>query len=304
MVKVGWGEECTKLVRQSRRVRRRCIQTHIEVDCEAYRTISNEKNSRIRKETTIAWREAVENISRDPKEMWKLAKWAGVSASQPPPVPQLPPLQDSEGTQHDKTETRVDILAAHLFPPSRVADLQDPEGHQYPTELDVSQDVSEEEVVKVLKAFAPDKAPGPDGITNRMLRECSGVLAPILAPFFPRLSPFVSPPCTLPPFQHRYSPQTPKAILQSLEKVVAQRLSKAADAHKLLPGTQMGARPRRSSITARELLTGQIKTVWAKGDKLVACLLSLDISGAYDNVSHERLLHNLCDAGIPQWMVT
>lgn len=56
-------------------------------------------------------------------------------------------------------------------------------------------------------------------------------------------------------------------------------------------------------MAALELLTEQIHTVWAKDEKLVASLLSLDISGAFDNVSHERLLHNLRLAGIPIWMV-
>jgi retron-type reverse transcriptase len=35
----------------------------------------------------------------------------------------------------------------------------------------------------------------------------------------------------------------------------------------------------------------------------VATLLSLDIAGAFDNVSHPRLLHNLRAKGIPEWTV-
>jgi retron-type reverse transcriptase len=31
-------------------------------------------------------------------------------------------------------------------------------------------------------------------------------------------------------------------------------------------------------------------------------MLSLDISGAFDNVSHERLIHNIRDARLPQWV--
>jgi hypothetical protein len=171
----------------------------------------------------------------------------------------------------------------------------------------------------VLKASSPDKAPGPDGITNRVLRECSNVLAPGLAAFFTqclRLSHHPAPFCHSNTVVLR-KPQKPSynvpkayrpiALLntlgKALEKVVAQRLSKLAEEHNLLPETQMGARPGRSTMTALELLTEQIHTVWAKDEKLVASLLSLDISGAFDNVSHERLLHNLRIAGIPVWMV-
>ncbi|KAI1004438.1 hypothetical protein K3495_g3774 [Podosphaera aphanis] len=87
-----------------------------------------------------------------------------------------------------------------------------------------------------------------------------------------------------------------------LEKLVANRISDAAEKYSLLPDEQMGARPKRSSISAVELLTEQIHTIWGKSKKRVASLLSLDISGAFDNVSHERLLHNLRQKDIPLWI--
>ena len=83
---------------------------------------------------------------------------------------------------------------------------------------------------------------------------------------------------------------------------MAKRLSQAAEEHKLLPDTQMGARPGRSTETALELLTGQVKTIWGSG-KFVASLLSLDISGAFDTVNSTRLLHILRKKGLPGWLV-
>jgi hypothetical protein len=65
---------------------------------------------------------------------------------------------------------------------------------------------------------------------------------------------------------------------------------------------QIGARRNRSSIVALELLTEQIHTVWAQGLELVASVLSLDILGAYNHVSHERLLHNLKMARLLEWV--
>ena len=64
----------------------------------------------------------------------------------------------------------------------------------------------------------------------------------------------------------------------------------------------MGARRGRSSAVALELLTEQIHAVWAQDPSLVASVLSLDISRAYDYVSHERLLHNLRKARLPGWI--
>lgn len=83
---------------------------------------------------------------------------------------------------------------------------------------------------------------------------------------------------------------------------MAKRLSQAVEEHKLLPNTQMGARPGRSTETALELLTAQVKTIWGSG-KFVVLLLSLDISGAFDIVNSTRLLDILRRKGLPGWVV-
>ena len=87
-----------------------------------------------------------------------------------------------------------------------------------------------------------------------------------------------------------------------IESLMAKRLSQAAEEHKLLPDTQMGARPGRSTETALELLTAQSKTVWGSG-KFIVSLLLLDISGAFDTVNPTRLLDILRKKGLPGWVV-
>lgn len=54
----------------------------------------------------------------------------------------------------------------------------------------------------------------------------------------------------------------------------------------------MGNRAERSMEVALSLLTEQIRTAWATGAK-IATVFSLDISGAFDIVNHQRLLSNL-----------
>ena len=78
---------------------------------------------------------------------------------------------------------------------------------------------------------------------------------------------------------------------------MAKRLSQAAEEHKLLPDTQMGARLSRSTETALELLIAQVKTVWGSG-KFVASLLSLDILGAFDTINSTKLLDILRKKGL------
>jgi len=60
----------------------------------------------------------------------------------------------------------------------------------------------------------------------------------------------------------------------------------------------MGARKQRSTLLALELLTESIQIVWAAKKKVVL-VLGLDITGAFDNVSHERLLWILRNKGFP-----
>ncbi|KAI0999199.1 hypothetical protein K3495_g8996 [Podosphaera aphanis] len=85
-----------------------------------------------------------------------------------------------------------------------------------------------------------------------------------------------------------------------LEKLLADRISDASERYNLLPSEQMGARPKRSTISAVELLTEQIHKIWGNIRKRVASVLSLDISGTFDNVPHERLVHNMRQKGIPK----
>jgi retron-type reverse transcriptase len=98
----------------------------------------------------------------------------------------------------------------------------------------------------------------------------------------------------------------PIALLNTLGKVVeslaARQLRDLAEQYHLLPNTQMGKRPNRSTETALELLIEQIHTVWGP-NRHIASVLSLDISGAFDTVNHLRLLDNLRKKGVPLWFV-
>lgn len=57
-----------------------------------------------------------------------------------------------------------------------------------------------------------------------------------------------------------------------------------------------------STETAISLLLAQIHTVWEEPGK-VATVLSLNMSGAYDQVIEAKLTHILQRIGLPQWLV-
>ena len=86
------------------------------------------------------------------------------------------------------------------------------------------------------------------------------------------------------------------------ERVVATKLADAAEEYNLLPWNQMGGRRKRSTLSAIELLISCIQTAWESKKGCVVSMLSLDISGAYDHVSKERLLWILRKKGLPEWI--
>ena len=85
-----------------------------------------------------------------------------------------------------------------------------------------------------------------------------------------------------------------------IEAITAARLSKVVEEVKLLPEIQIDFRKERSTESALFLLTSQVEKVWKKG--MVASLLSLDISGAYDRVLPKILQQILERKEIPLWL--
>ena len=85
-----------------------------------------------------------------------------------------------------------------------------------------------------------------------------------------------------------------------LERVIAEYIADTAEEYALLPQSQMGARKNRSTLSALTLLAYTIKTAWAIWKDFVVSMLSLDISGAYNNIPHKRLLYILRTKGFPK----
>jgi ribonuclease HI len=82
-----------------------------------------------------------------------------------------------------------------------------------------------------------------------------------------------------------------------LDTVLARRIQYYAERHHMLPTTHTGGRKQSSCEHAIHLLLEKVHSAWRRRN--VASLLMLDVSGAFDNVSHERLLHNMRKRGLP-----
>jgi hypothetical protein len=82
-----------------------------------------------------------------------------------------------------------------------------------------------------------------------------------------------------------------------LESIMARRLSYMIETYDLLPPTHLGGRRGISTDHAIQILLDRIHRAWGVGLPVVSMAL-LDVTGAYDNTAHERLLHDLRRKGL------
>ena len=169
-----------------------------------------------------------------------------------------------------------------------------------------------------MKRLKARKAPGPDWILNQALQWGADKLIPLLTPIINysvhmghhpqawKKSITVS---IRKSGKGDYSQPTsyrPIALLNTIgklaEAIIATRMSYWVETFHLLPRDHMGGRKLSGVEAALHLLLERIHACF-KTENPVASLLMLDVSGAYDNVSHARLLHNLRKRQIPESVI-
>jgi ribonuclease HI len=310
----GFNQECRDLCTEVQQLRRRWQRTRQDGDYEAYRQARNRKGRLVQKTLRNNHRQRVEEASASPSGLWNLVKWAKNRHNESAAC--TPPLVKQDGGLAHEPEEKAETLRQTFFPPPLQADLSDIEGYAYPPPI-VCPDITIPEIEKAVRRTSPNKAPGTDGIINGILHQTLDILLPSLHTLFNAC------------LQHGYCPThfkdtitvalrkpgkddytqpkayRPIALLNTLGKVmeaiIANRLSYLADVHRLLPSRHTGGRKLTSTEHAMHLLLQRIHQAWSEGK--VATLLLLDVSGAYDNVSPERLLHNLRKCGIDRRII-
>ena len=84
-----------------------------------------------------------------------------------------------------------------------------------------------------------------------------------------------------------------------MDKVLAKRMLFMADAYGLLPRTHTGGRAATGCEHAVHLLLKKIHAAWQTKEEDVISLLILNVSRAFNNISHRRLIHCLQKRRIP-----
>lgn len=93
-------------------------------------------------------------------------------------------------------------------------------------------------------------------------------------------------------------------IGKAIELILAKRISAITELYELLPKTHFGDRRSTLTVHAVYYLVERAYKGWHQG--IDTFVLMLDVTGAFDNVSHPRLLHNLrkrrIDLKIVNWI--
>ncbi len=174
-------------------------------------------------------------------------------------------------------EEKTEILRGKFFPPPPQADVSDIAGSFIPLTVSSNPRITEDEVKQAIRRVKADKAPGASGIPNRALQASLAELTPVLTSLFnacvthkyhskqfkkaqtivlrkPKKSDYIDP-----------KAYRPIALLDTMSKalksIMTKRLSDIAETHRMLPNAQMGARRKRSVISALDLLIDQVHTV-------------------------------------------
>ena len=278
---------------------------------------NNKKQKIIQKVKKLSFCQEISKATESPQGLWKLAKWAKNKSQSAREIPKMPTLVLNSQTA-STFEEKSEILKSTFFPPPPLADLSDIPGSFYLTPCSCPMIISKSEVLGTLQQLNVDKASGPNGISNKILKVCAIKLLELLTPLFqacvnqahyPQVFKMANTITIKKPGKKETDYAIPKgycpiALLNTLgkvmESIMGKKISYLAETHQLLSEAQMGARRGKSTETALELLTEQIHIVWGQGQDKVATLLSMDVASAFDTVSHQRLIHNLRRRKIPQ----
>ena len=199
----------------------------------------------------------------------------------------IPALINNEGVAITSNEEKSQALANAFFPPPP------PNPHTFPPTdtptVGRFTPYSNERILRAIRKLKAHKAPGPDGIPNFVIISCADLLVDHLQPIYQAIITTNIYPASWKqsdtivlrkPGKTAYNianSYRPIALLNTLAKLlstlVAEDISFLCEVHHLLPATQFGGRPGRTTTDALHLLTQQIKKAWRSGDVVSPILL-------------------------------
>ena len=219
---------------------------------------------------------------------------------------------DGNAQQATTNEDKSDALAKALFPPPPPSPIVPSTCYPKPADS-YFKFFSRSQIKQAASKLDAFKAPGPDGIPNAVLKNCIDTLVERLYFIFRAIFELEEYPSEWKesitvvlrkpgkPSYEDPKAYRPIALLNTLGKlfstIATDEISYFCESRDLLPPTQFGGRPARTTTDSMLLLTHTIKESWRR--RKVASVLFLDVQGAFPNVVKEVLTHNMRSRGVP-----
>ena len=298
-----WNENIGSLLREANRLRNIYRRTKSNIDKVAWKAKEKEHDDAIEKARTDKWREFVNKA--DGKTIYQIKDYI----TNIPTSTFIPTLDTNAATNEEKIST----LRKAFFPKPPSADLKDIQRAKYPEEVSYEHQITIRQIRKVVEKLAPEKAPGPDEIANIVIKKTLPLIeqhlrtlmqASIDLGYFPKSFKQTNTVVLRKPGKPDYTvtkAYRPIALENTLgkvlESVMADIISYLTETYELLPAHHYGGRPGRSAEDAMMILTENIYKAW-KNQKVYTAVF-MDVAGAFNNVHHERLIHNLKKRRLP-----
>lgn len=312
--KPNFTEETIDAIKEVKRAQRRRDRNPTKENFVAFQVAKRDRDNLIKVANTETHREKVSEVT-DERGLWGLARWA--RSRDIPQAAYTPDIKRKDGTMAEDLQGKTAALREILFPKPPDADLSDIDGYQYMNPKGQWVQVIPWEVSEVIRSLALFKAAGADELPNKAIMAGREILVPILTHLFNASLQLQHCPehfkksitvALRKPGKPDYSePKAyrPIALMNTIGKVMdavlARRISHLAEKYAMLPFTHAGGRKLASCEHGIHTILERIHSTWR--EKKIASLLLLDVSGAFDNVSHTRLLHNLRKRGLHPQLV-
>lgn len=313
----GIPEEIKDLIREKNLIRKEWQKSCNPIVKMHYNRLSREVRDALSDFRNERWHEFISSLENDRAAYWKLSKTLRK------PKTRISPLQGPNGVVYstaDKAEAFADSLEAQFTPitdhddpsfvsmvDSKVASILNTESDDLPIKF-----TTPNEIKKIINSLKTKKAPGPDGISNKVLKclPLKGICA--LTAIYNaslRLSCFpiafkqanvilIPKPGKDPLLTSNHRPISLLPCLgKILEKIILVRLESFISENKILPDFQHGFRSGHSSI--HQLL--RVVEIITEGFNINkhTVILTLDIRQAFDRVWHNGLLYKMYLMGFP-----
>ena len=278
-----------------------------------YRQLRNRVNHELAKAKKVFYKKATNGV-KDAEEVWaKLNEVAGRNATYQEPIT----VVDNDGVElndpgiiaaffNNFFQEKVEKIIEDLPPPAVPPPDRAPEDLVFDFKT-----VNVKTVRKHIFSLSNSKATGHDGISNILVKAANPVIAPVLTrivnncirqSIFPE-SWKVGKICVLYKKGEKTNPKNyrPITLLCSLSKVIEKVLFNQTLAHftdnGLMDKRQYGFRPGRSCVHAVLDYVTAVLSGKEEADMNRVNALLVDLSAAFDLVSHETLLKKLRDYG-------